>query len=99
MAKFINVKGVGDINPDHVVMIVNSVNSKYTLVLSHGGRIEVTKTIRDKVLKSHDNSMSIEQPISVVRNDVVVDKDGVKIAPDKKKVSRETLDKDGESDE
>jgi hypothetical protein len=72
MAKFVNVNGVGEINPDHVVMIVTGQKNKYQLVLSHGGRIEVTKTVRDKILKAHDIVIDAFETTNPLHSRVIV---------------------------
>lgn len=75
MNNFINIKGVGDININNIVMIVKGINGKYELILTHGGRIEVSKTMRDKILGHGEIIVSVDSinvdPIKDVNPDDV----------------------------
>jgi len=49
---FIEIKGKGHVNINQVVMVSNKINNKYVVTLSHGGKITVSKGVRDKIVKS-----------------------------------------------
>jgi|LGVE01.1.fsa_nt_gb hypothetical protein len=52
---FIEIKGKGHVNVDNVVMINKSIEkNKYVVILTHGGKITVSKTVRDNIIKGYD---------------------------------------------
>jgi hypothetical protein len=53
MSRFVEIKGKGHINVNNVVMVSNKMtNGKYMLTLVHGGKIQVTKGVRDKIVRA-----------------------------------------------
>jgi len=61
---FIQINGIGNVNINNIVMITKHPNmkDKFQVVLSHGGKIMVTKTVRDDIL-NHGNMKLVEAGI------------------------------------
>ena len=55
---FIEIRGKGFINVNNVVMVSSkNEDGKYMVTLVHGGRIIVTQSVRDKIIKAYDGEI------------------------------------------